>query len=152
MHRYIALILAVVLLVNPAYAQPKPVQDIPPGEDNIVVVKKGDPAPFTGQLFDPSTALRWANWLEQYRLRLKADVELEQKRGELGTALWQQKYTIQKDFYEVQLAQALKDKEALTVRLNDRPWYTTVWFGSVLGVVGTGLLVGGTAYALHATR
>lgn len=152
MRTFLALCLSISLIASPLHAQTKPVVDVPPGEDNIVVVKKGEPAPFTGQLFDPSTALRWANWLEQYKLRLRTDVELEQKKAELGVALWQQKYSIQKDFYEQQLTLSLRTQNELLAKANDTPWYRSVWFGVTLGAVGTGLLVGGTAYALHATK
>jgi hypothetical protein len=63
----------------PAYSPDPPIQTIPPGDDKIVVVYKGKPVPFSGQLFSPATALRWANWLTQYRTRLVQDVERERE-------------------------------------------------------------------------
>src|SRR5690606_16021630 len=71
-------LLVVTLLASNAAAQASPVESIPPGDDHIEPIRKGQPAPYDGQLFDPSTALRWANWLQQYKYRLKLDVEYEQ--------------------------------------------------------------------------
>jgi hypothetical protein len=56
--------------VPPQYLLPLPelkLQTIPPGEDQIVPLRKGDPAPFAGQLFSQETALRWGNWMQQYQ-------------------------------------------------------------------------------------
>lgn len=149
--RLLALVTLISLAPSAAHADGA-VQDIPPGEDVISPLKKGDPAPFDGQLFNNQTALRWANWLKQYQFKLKTDVELEQKKCSLDASAWQQKYQIQRDFYEQQLVLQIQDKRNLQSQLDNRPWYSSVWFGVAIGVVSTGLLVGGTAYALHAAK
>lgn len=50
----------------------------PPGEDNIVPVRKGEAAPYAGQLFDDATALRYAMWLQQYKLLYGVDMKAAQ--------------------------------------------------------------------------
>jgi len=78
--RYLVLLL-VLLLSSAAWAQPSPdppIEAIPAGVDKIVPLRKGTLAPYTGQLYEPLTALRWANWLQQYKYRLKWDVSKAQ--------------------------------------------------------------------------
>lgn len=72
-----ALIAGVLLPVTAAAQQP-PILTYPPGTDNIVVLRKGDPAPFVGQLFDNDTSLRWALWLRQYKERYTLDLNAAQ--------------------------------------------------------------------------
>lgn len=75
-------LITVLLIPSLALAEePLPSPNIvtfPMGEDNITVVKKGEPAPYAGQLFDDNTALRWAMWLQQYRLLYGTDLKAAQ--------------------------------------------------------------------------
>lgn len=75
-------LVAVLLIPSLALAEePLPKPDIvtfPVGEDAIVAVKKGEAAPYAGQLFDENTALRWAMWLQQYKLRYGLDLKAAQ--------------------------------------------------------------------------
>lgn len=124
----------------------EPLKPIPPGDDNIVSLKKGEPAPFSGQLFDGPTALRWGNFLEQGRVRLRLDNEL-----------YSRVTLAQKNYYEGVLS-AERDKYRvvttdLTTRLAraewDRdhpPWWKSGWFTFALGVVVTGGAIGLGAY------
>lgn len=129
------------------------VKDIPAGADKIVAVKEGDKVPFTGQLFEPGTALRWSNWLLQYKLRLdtsselqasmaKADAELADRR----VAIEVEKQTVVVTDYKAQVAV----RDAQILKLSDPPFYKSVWFGFVIGTVVTGVVAGFGAYA--ATR
>lgn len=128
------------------------VVDIPPGEDVIAAVKKGQPAPFDGQIFDISTALRWANWLNQYKAKLDA---VEKKERALCQS--QLEYQQELDLLEIDELKSLnldlkmrlkrsEDKRSQAeYDLNHTAWYESVWFGMVVGVVGTtGLVVLGT--------
>lgn len=56
-----------------------PLIAVPDGEDNIVPLQLSKPAPFGGQLYDSATALRWANYLQQAKLRLTEDVVAERR-------------------------------------------------------------------------
>ena len=72
------LLAAVLLVPSLAAAQEAPVLQVvtyPPGDDKIVVVRKGEAAPFTGQLYDDNTAVRWAIWLQQYKERYSIDMK-----------------------------------------------------------------------------
>lgn len=84
------LILSVLLMTSLARAEePLPTPAIitfPTGDDNIVSVRKGEAAPYAGQLFDENTALRWAMWLQQYKLRYGADLKAERERSEVLVA------------------------------------------------------------------
>lgn len=72
----VLLITSRVLAEEPALPAPA-VVTFPPGDDNITAVKKGEPAPHAGQLFDENTALRWAMWLQQYKMRYGLDLKAE---------------------------------------------------------------------------
>ena len=135
------------------YCDGPAVQDIPPGEDTIVSLKKDERAPFTGQLFDPPTALRWANWLQQYKLRLQTDVEAQKKICAADAALGQRKLEIEQEKNTVitgDLRQQGTVKDArisdLEKQIDSPPFYKTFWFGATIGVVVTGALFGLGAY------
>lgn len=75
----------VAVLLIPSFAlaeEPLPAPAVitfPPGDDNITAVKKGEAAPYAGQLFDENTSLRWAMWLQQYKLRYGIDLRAQQQ-------------------------------------------------------------------------
>jgi hypothetical protein len=162
------LLLLLVLLPSVALAQEPispdppsspPVEAIPPGDDVIVPLPKGHVAPFGGQLYDPLTALRWANWLQQYKYRLKWDVEKEQK-----VCTVEKKY--RDDLLKAEETRALKVEADLVERLGrseqarlnaeeearNPPWYSTTAFGVVIGAVATAAVFGIAVAAIDATR
>jgi len=122
-----------LLLIIPANASAQiPVVTFPPGEDRIVAVKKGDPTPYDGQLFDTNTAIRWGNWMQQYQVRLKLDVETQKALDAAQISylnevikLERQRYTTVTDDYQKRI-HAL---EAPT------PWYGTQTFSFVMGAL-----------------
>lgn len=130
------------------------VKDIPPGDDKIVAVHAGDKVPFTGQLFEPATALRWANWLQQYKLRLDTDVEAQKKicaadaqlANKLAAIDQEKNTTIQTDLKNTngQLTTRVADLQKV---IDDPPFYKTFLFGAIVGVVATGVLFGLGVYA-----
>jgi hypothetical protein len=136
-----------------------PVQTIPPGEDKIVPVRLGEPAPFSGQLYDPQTALRWAFWLQQWKGRYQLDlaqtrnlctVELtyadEVRAAEHGRALR----------VEADLQQRLLRSEGARVKLEDSlrdpSFFTSPGFYYALGVVTAGVMVGLSVWAVDAAQ
>lgn len=130
------------------------VQTIPPGDDKIVPITQGQPAPFSGQIFDPNTALRWANWLKQYQLVLKLNHEYDTKICKantdfLQTSLDQERarYKTVSEDYQKRLAAAQDENNQLRLQLSSPPWYNTVWFGVGLGVLMTSVAVGMGIYA-----
>jgi hypothetical protein len=160
--RTTALVLLFALTPRLAWADPPapaasgsvaPVVPLPPGEDNIVVLKKGDPAPFTGQLFDQPTALRWGNYLLQYKFRLQADVELQRKLGGLDLQLAEKKLVLEKELYTKVTTDLQAKLDAANKRLAVGPaWYETPTFGFAAGIVTSLVVVGVTAAFVHATR
>lgn len=161
--RFVAALLF-LLLSSSAYAQdiPSPdadIEDIPPGEDQIIPLKEGEEAPFDGQLFSPATALRWANWLRQYKYKLEWDVnlvsdvcranldykeellEIEKKKGD----------DIQRDL-EDRLSRSEQARLAAEEEARNPPWYRTWEFGVGVGVVSTVALIAVTAVALNAAQ
>ncbi len=71
-------LLAASFISVPALAEEPEIVTYPPGEDRIEAVTKGASAPYAGQLFDENTALRWAFFLQQYKLRYNLDLKAAQ--------------------------------------------------------------------------
>jgi len=151
--------LLVFLLPVLAFGQDPPVQTIPPGDDKIEVLPKGKEAPYSGQLFDNPTALRWANWLQQYKMRLKADVEREQKVCKARVGYHESLVRIERDRNkEVEkdlrsrLLRAEKARLAAEHEARNPAWYKTRTFGIVVGVVGASAIFGVSVYAVDQLR
>lgn len=152
------LIAALVLLPQLAWGQAPPVKEIPPGEDVIVPVKKGTPAPIDGQIFSPETALRWANWLQQYKLRLDWDVKYAESVCKEETSYRDKLLTIEKErsaATEKSLRDELLKSEQGRIAAEEEvrsgpPWYNTAEFGIVLGTVVTAGAFALSIWALEA--
>lgn len=156
-------LLAVFLVAGTARAQALPpvpefkLKSVPEGEDKIQAVFEGRGAPYTGQLFSNETALRWANWLEQYRLQLPILLDTQRQvclaeiayRDNVLKFHDEGALKIQNDLTQRLERLELKNTE-LQVQLSKGPaWYDSREFGIVLGVVGTGALVFLSAWALN---
>jgi hypothetical protein len=142
---FIISLVFILCWVSPARADSLDDEAVPPGEDVIVAVKKGQPAPYAGQLFDIDTAIRWGLWLKGCRER----AELAADRDK---ALCQTELRFQEDVAETQINQL----EQLNVDLKSRllrsetkvgqleheranpPWYETKVFFFALGAVTVG--------------
>lgn len=161
------LIILVVLLSSLAQAQPSPdpepsasppIEAIPPGEDKIVPLLKGHVAPFGGQLYDPLTALRWANWLQQYKYRLQWDVSKEQHvcrvemkyRDDLLLAEETRAKKVEDDLVE-RLGRSEQARLDAEEEARNPPWYSTRTFGVVVGVLATAAIFGIAVAAIDAT-
>ncbi len=142
----IFIILLIILSMLPLQAFAQPVPTIPPGEDVITSVKKGDPAPYSGQIFDMNTSIRWANWLVMYKERLKLDVEAQQKICKAETELRDKKLAFEEEKYK----RVVTDLETKLKAAEDPPFYRTFAFGFGVGVVGTLAVVVATGYVMHA--
>jgi len=141
--------LVIALLLLPATAMADPVVDIPPGEDTIVTLRKDVPAPWTGQLYSNETSLRWANWLQQYRFQLKQSELYGQEKLKASEALCLRKSEVTAaghaeaiKLYRDRVVAQQASIATLQAEVADPPFYRTVWFGFVTGVVVTGLAVG----------
>jgi hypothetical protein len=144
------MIYRLLFLICLFFCIPAQAQDIitfPPGEDVIIVLDKDDPAPFRGQLFDADTAIRWGYWLEQYKLRLKLDVEAEQKKcdakldyGERELKIEREKNdTIYNDLRE-RLIQSEKAQLMAEDEARNPPFWKTFEFGLLVGIAGSALV------------
>jgi hypothetical protein len=138
---------------------PEPLIPVPDGDDKIEFVRQGDEVPFSGQLFDPATALRWAHYLQQAKLRLKEDVVYERRvcnahldylgsRLELEVAYSE---AVEKDLRArvLDLEQRNSDMQE---ELRSPPWHKSRAFGIAIGVVGTSLVAGLSAWAVIESR
>lgn len=132
------------------------VRSIPPGEDRITYVREGEKTPYTGQLYDPATALRWANWLLQYRLRLETDTTLQKKVCDADVALEKKRLdiereknaTVTEDLRQQIMARDVRVMQ-LQKELDSPPFYKSVWFGTLLGALGAGALFGVGVWAAN---
>jgi hypothetical protein len=136
-----------LLAVNEARADGADVVNIPAGEDKIVPMKKNEPSPFEGQLFDNDTALRWANWLVQYKQLVKTNAALQKRLCEIDVNLANRKLEIEQEKnnkivpdLEAKLAKATNEAE-------HPPFYRTFWFGATVGVTVASLAAVGIAVA-----
>lgn len=139
---------ALLLLAQPVFADPLPLTPVPTGEDRITAVKEAQAAPYGGQLFDTPTALRWANYLHQCRYRLGADVEYQKRLDDADKKALEAVVSIERQKYEV----VTKDLQERIARAEDLPFYRQVWFGVVLGVIGTVGAAAATAAVVRAAR
>lgn len=154
------LLVAVLLLTSVVSAQAAPVVvTYPPGDDKIVVVHKGDAAPFTGQLYDDQTALRWAIWLQQYKGRYALDLKAEQDTCAVEQEHSAQVSKIDSDrdaAVNADLTKRLQASEAASAKLQDslnHPSFfkdPNFWFG--VGVITSLVTVLVTAAAIHKTQ
>jgi hypothetical protein len=157
-----AAIFFVLLLSLPIWAQDAeydapPIVSIPPGPDKITSLKKGDKAPYDGQLFNIDTAIRWGFWLQQYKYRLAADVKEQRHLCEVekefkDTALVVEKTrarTVEKDLRD----RLVKSEQARVNAEEDArnpPWYSTVEFGIAIGVISTAAVFALAVWAVDA--
>lgn len=137
-----ALILCV--LASVAHAE----TPVPDGKDNIVPLGKGAPAPFSGQLFDNKTALRWGLWIKSYKELAAAEAEKAAGVCKADLAYRDDLLKIEQDKNHTVIADLKKrllDTDAERVKLQDQldhpPWYTSVWFGFGVGAISTTLVV-----------
>lgn len=151
-HTLQVLLVVVWLAPSAAWADPAPLVPVPPGDDQIEVVKKGEAAPFTGQLFGNATALRWANYLQQCHFRLAADVEFQRKTDQAEVDYQKRLVAIEAEKYARVVADLEAKNRQLQVAQADPPFYRTVWFGVVVGAVAMGAAVGFSAWGLSAAR
>lgn len=138
----------------PAYSPDPPIQTIPEGDDKIVPVTKGEPAPFSGQLYGPATSLRWANWLVQYRTRLVQDVKREREVGNTEVTHLRELMEIEAERnakVEKSLTDGLKQSEQrnadLQDQINDPSFFKSMEFGLILGVLGSVTVAVAVGYA-----
>jgi hypothetical protein len=153
LERFVAVLLVVSFTSMSARAEGD-VVSVPPGDDVILPVVKGQPSPISGQVFSPETALRWANWLKQYQLVLKLNHEYDTKICKANTDFLQTnldqeraRYKVVSEDYQKRLAAAQDENNQLRLQLASPPWYNTVWFGVGLGVLTTSVAVGMGIYA-----
>lgn len=128
----------------PAASAPAPIETVPQGDDVITPLPKGQPAPYEGQLFDNFTALRWANWLRQYKLRLRVDVQEQKDICRVRLDADQQVLDAERKKYDKVVA-AYNARIAQIVYENEHPpWYKTPTFYIGTGAVATtAIFVGG---------
>lgn len=154
-----AFVLALSLTATVSAEPPDPSPQVvtyPPGDDKIVVVRKGDLAPYSGQLFEDNTALRWATWLQQYKSRYSLDMKAEQASCSIRIGHAAELAAIEADRsskVEEDLRARLKATDAQRLKLEEElrdPGFfrqPSTWFAT--GLVTTLAVVAVTAYAVH---
>lgn len=147
-----------LLFVGLARAQS---EDYPPGEDRIVAVSEGESAPFSGQLFETETAIRWGFRLQRLRFELAAEIERLDLVCGVRTELLETELRLERERSEFRtslLAQEIERQNAAAIQLMEEleaarepPWYRTWTFGLVVGIVGTSVLIALSAWLLSYT-
>ncbi len=128
----------------PEYSITPPIQAIPEGDDKIVSLKAGAAAPFTGHLYDPMTALRWANWLTQMRTRLVLDVQRERTtckakldHSDRILSFEEERNTVVEEDLRTRILSVEQRNADLYDDLSDPSFFRSMEFGLILGVVGS---------------
>lgn len=156
----LSLVLAAALVLAPmtrVWAQDAPdtPPDLPPGDDTIEAVARGEAVPFQGMLLNTDTAIRWTNRLLWYQqaLRLRSEhfddaVVMIQGSHARELGLIEASYA-----REIEgLRQDLRDQATAFARSQDPVFYETWGFALALGVVLAGTLVGFSAWALSSAN
>lgn len=139
------LIASMLLAVNEARADETDVVNIPAGDDKIVPMRKNEPAPFEGQLFDNDTALRWANWLVQYKQLVKSNAALQRRLCEIDVNLANRKLEIEQEKNNKIVPDLEKKLAAAKDEVDHPPFYRTFWFGATIGLATASLAAVGVA-------
>lgn len=160
MSTWAKILVAALFLPSLVFAQELPSPQVvtyPPGDDKIVVVHKGDPAPFTGQLYDDSTAVRWAVWLQQYKGRYAIDMKAAEEvcsvklstAERLAAIAAERDATVHADAVKrlnsLEEARLKAEEELRHPAFFSRP---AVWFA--VGVISTVAVTVSTAYLVNA--
>lgn len=149
----IRLIFICLFFVRVVCAEHYVVKPIPVGEDMIQAVEESEKAPYTGQLFSNDTAIRWMNYIKQYR----AYVELLESKLRNAENSKRQSMEILIEGYEKNLTlledkyvKVLDENRQLSYTINNPPWYKTFTFGLIIGIVFPVLLF--SVMAVASTR
>lgn len=142
MKRFLTILVALFIIFIAPLTNAQPIESIPPGDDKIVSIKKGQPAPFDGQVFSNDTALRWANWLKQLRARLELDVKKEKDvctvetkhRDELLGIERARAGAVEKDAQE-RLRRSEEARLKAEEIARNPPFYKTMEFGMIMGAI-----------------
>jgi hypothetical protein len=158
------LLVVVYLMPSVAWAQntvrpDPPIQTIPPGDDKIVALQRGEAAPYTGQLFDPNTAMRWGFWLQQWQARYSSDVftereictaKLEYKDGVIA-AEKDRATRVERDL-QLRLQRSEQARVQAEYELAHPGFFDSPTFYYALGVVTTGALLGLSVWAVDSAK
>jgi len=129
-------ILLILTFSRSALGQTPPLVTFPPGDDRIVPLRNGQVAPFDGQLFDTNTALRWGNWMQQYQLRMKVDVETQKQLDMAQINYLNQVLELERKQYATVTTDYQKKVSDLEKQLQTPPpFYRTQTFSFVMGAV-----------------
>lgn len=142
------LLLSVLLFPLPGAAQeaPRP-PNTPEGVDRVVALREGQPAPFSGQLLDTDTAIRWTFRLEWYAAEVPRQVRLRVDSLRLTEESWQTRLDLVEESYLREVAGLREDNRALAQRLaraQNPGFFRTTSGGFVIGVgISLVLVIGG---------
>lgn len=126
--------------------------DSPPEEEKVVTITQGQPAPFTGTLFNTTAAARLMVDLEftQQTCKVETDRQLGLLRSELQLQI--DLCTARSESLQLRHTEILQIKndqiEFLERQLKPRPWYESTEFGIAVGVVLGVAITVGAGYAL----
>lgn len=133
---------------------------IPSGEDKIVAVSKGELAPFTGQLYSTDTAIRWLNYLDQYKTKTPLLLDTYRQVCEAEIRYRDDASSARQKAYEDvrnDLTLRLKEMERVNAQLHeelrkDPSFFKSRSFGIVVGVVSTMVLTSISIWAIKASQ
>lgn len=131
-------ILLALLVATTAVAQPPTPPRTPEGDDRIVLVRRGEPAPFDGRLFDTDTAIRWTLRLEWYDREVTRQYQLRLDSIAVTEANYQLRLDLVEDSYGREIAGLREDLRAVADDLaeaSDPGFFRSARGGFILGVL-----------------
>ena len=142
----------VFVCVFPAMARASEVSDAPP---QLLTLKKGECAPFTGTLFSTTAAAQLLVDLEttQAKCDLQKDKALSLLRAELQLEIDLRQASLDALQYKHTSLLKIKDDqiEFLQKQIRPSPWYESGEFWFAMGVIGGILITVGAGYAIGQT-
>lgn len=133
-----------VCLFFSSVVQAQDVITFPPGDDVIIQMNKGEPAPYQGALYNVDTAIRWGYWLQQYKLRLKEDVEAEKRKCKVHLEFKDKELKLEREKNELiiddlrtRLGRAEEGRLNAEDDARNPSFFKTFEFGLIVGVIVT---------------
>lgn len=135
-----------------AAAQPPTPPRIPAGDDRIVALRRGEPAPFDGQLLDTDTAIRWTYRLEWYDSELQRQYQLRLDGLRVLEESWELRLSVVEESYTREVEGLRGDTRRIAGQLaaaRNPGFFRTTAGGFVIGVGVSALavVVGAVLYA-----
>ena len=120
------------------FPAPTDIRNEPAGDDEMIKVKRGLPAPIDGVIFDAPTLLRWTNWRTQASEFRIADMTAAKKWCQVETAFLARQRDAE---HEARVADVTDLRTQLTKAQTPRAWWDYPAVGFLSGIIVAGAFI-----------